>query len=305
MILFITLSACGQNNSKTYVVTPEGIGQYLFESLLNRSDIRGSSIVLDIVDTDFTDSYFADVMAIAQKEELRLLKLWEELLHCADSLNIDGNSVLLKTYFMEMRENNYRCLVVLQNADKYYSFTFRVYDEELKIMDIVPWLNESDNPNTLKEKYIEETTSYTWDSFEPNPNMKPYSHNKITDIKINTVSIPSLNAFIHKFSDSVEKKNTNDSYFKNDTIAGKWKVFMKWAQEYDSSLWTYKKVVFNNLLEDETDSQIARYAAYLKIEMESEEQFYSINLNLFSIGLNLGLIDNEWKITEVFPVDEY
>ena len=316
LILFTGLSIYGQSNSKpdsSYILTPEGIGKYLYELLLNRNDIRETPIAIDVNKlfpnedlSKFNDSPAELFLSIFRGYQLQLPKSWKELLYCADSLNIDENSILLKSYFYQTHQEKYRCAIVLKNPEKYYySLIFDVLEwkGENYIIDIIPKIMEFGSLRNLEIEYLirerfenlfdlnAHFSDYNKDKTYP---YNTYPYNKTTNIKINNAFVPSLNPLIDKLIVSINEKTDCDCFYqeqrKNKT-AKDWKTFIKSIKKNSYTNLQLHSTRLNNTL------WAGSYSAVLTFEMKLENKDYTF---YFVVKL----VDNDWKLIRIQPIKE-
>ena len=309
----------------SYILTPEGIGKYLYELLLNRNDIRETLIAIDVNRlfpnedlSKFNDSPAELILSILRGYQLQLPKSWEELLYCADSLNIDENSILLKSYFYQTHQEKYRCAIILKTKEQYYySLVFDVLEwkGENYIIDIIPKIMDGTLRSLEREYLIRERfenlfdlnahfSDYNKDKTYP---YNTYPYNKTTNIKINNAFVPSLNPLIDKLIVSINEKTDCDCLYQEQSknkIAKDWKTFIKSIKKnsytnlqlhstrLNNTLWAGSySIRLNNTLR--TDS----YSAVLTFEMKLENKDYTF---YFVVKL----VDNDWKLIRIYPIKE-
>ena len=133
-LFFIYSSVYGQkelSTDTTQINTPEGIGQYLSELVINRCDIDKSSVALNLnkmlPNEDFSkykDSPANFILSALISSQYLVTINWNKLLFNADNLLINSNSKYISTYFVQTNKDKYSCIAILKSASKFYSLKF-------------------------------------------------------------------------------------------------------------------------------------------------------------------------------------
>ena len=223
LILFLSITSLtlsGQNNFKVTdsitISTPEGIGEYLSNLLINRGDIKESPISINInrlfPDRDiseFEDSPAMFILSLLYSQQLLLAPRWDNLLSEADNLEIETNTKYIKTYFFQTNNDQFRALVILEKDLQYYAFYFKIIEWEGK-----KYIMETDDKLRKVDITYDMITDFCLSQgmFEVKDEEFPqstYSYNEYPYL-VKEVLIPSLNSFIYKLTFMLEESEKYD-----------------------------------------------------------------------------------------------
>jgi hypothetical protein len=321
LLLFLSSQNGFAKNDSATIATPEGIGLYLSTLLINREDIKESSITINInrllPNEDFSkyeDSPAEFILSLLLGHQLLLPQSWDELLFQADSLRLDKNTSYLKTYFFQTRRDQFRATAVLENLSKYYALTFNIieWNGNRFVMRIDNQLNEYSSIDDLKEDCFFAEKAFDMpeedDSMEENAddsNKKAYHYNQYRPIEISETAIPSYNSFIDELTLSIKQsQNYNEmSIFITlpDTIESKcneelrklWKDLLLSIHEKKDADLSVHNVLLNNVIFEDTGI----YNAVVNYRLKSENKTYTFSCRTILVG-------DKWKLITISPVEE-
>lgn len=306
----------GQNTDTTTLITPEGVGQYLSELLIERGDINKSTFALNFNEmlpnkdlSKFEDSPANIILSMLKGCQITVNQSWNNLLFNIDSLYIDNDFKYITTYFIKTHKEKYSCVAVLKKSLKYYSLKFDILNWKSKSMYVVSisdTLIQFENMENLKN-------NFTTNVFELNKNdlnfevnkvkpentiLKKYQFNDKCNIKAEHKRIPSFNSTANNITQDIKdsRKLIDLSYKKEieeNKLEKKWNDIIKVAQKNGIQALDCNNTSLSNVQLEKEDY----YIAMLDYKLRTNDQTYIFTFFLILEG-------NTWKIINISSIEK-
>lgn len=314
-----------------YIITPEGVGEHLFNLLVNRQDLQQSPVALDVDKIYPKEKFPRDeeypalfVIGILQGQQILSKQAWDLLLHQADSLGIDQTAEYVGTVFESERRDGFKANVILKKASTYYMFAFQTIELEknsisVKSIDDKFYIANSKNEVT---EYIGKNvnSSDDLDLDTNNPFLiadEPYVYNKHKDISYRKTMLPTINALTEKLGKAIEDSLSIDKLdylvleedlaFLNDLNEEE----INNRKEKMSELLTYSKINWDTIRSSElvmnsTKKSIV-YTMYrntypmLNTYTSGFANLYETENKTTSVIIVALLVKGQWKIITILP----
>lgn len=226
LILILPILLNGKNiqkeNDSTSIITPEGIGKYLSELLINRQNLEKSSIMIDINNLSSREDWSENednnsveaMLSFLSTQQIVLPLLWNKLLFEADSLHIDTNAKYIKTYFHQIDKNQFVATAVIESKSQYFALVFSLIEWENK-QYIAKIGNQLPAYNNLYELKLDNFSGSTYrldeDDIDDLKSVNSYVYNDYQPNIIENIYSPSLKPLLDELTSSIELSKNLDS----------------------------------------------------------------------------------------------
>lgn len=319
LFIFIVLTCSlahgqeAQDSDTTSLTTPEGIGEYLSELLINRGDIDKSAFALNFnqmfPNEDFSkyeDSPANFILSILRGSQVMVSQNWNNLLFNMDSLYQNNDFKYAATYFINMHKEKYSCVAVLKKSMKYYSLQFELLNwkkANMYVISISDTLAEFDSVENLKNNFtnnvFEVSEKDLADEVKPeNTLLKKYHFNNECNIKVQNKRIPPLNLITKSIiQDIKDNKKPGDLSYKEgiekNILEEKWNDIIKLARKEGIKSLYSNDISLSNVQIEREDG----YVSALNYRLKTNKQTY-----LFAFFLTLE--DNNWEIIDISSIEK-